>query len=116
MAATCYLVTGPGYTGVSLRPLLDTVQDPLPLACPSSTLQASELDLGSQRHSKSCSLLGGGVPDQVLFPDCLSASGHLPSSVVCPCALATRESRWPISSQLQAPIFSATMIGAEVGM
>lgn len=34
MAATCVLVTGPGDTGVSLRPLLDTVQEPLPLAWP----------------------------------------------------------------------------------
>lgn len=69
MAATCYLVTGLGYTGVSLRPLLDTVQDPLPLACPPALLQDLHWDLGSQQHPKSCSLLGGGVPDQVLFPN-----------------------------------------------
>lgn len=67
MAATCALVTEPGYTGVSLRPLLDTVQAPLSLSCPPSTLQGSALDLRGQQHPKSCSILGGDAPDPGLL-------------------------------------------------
>lgn len=54
---------------------------PLPLAWPDllPTLQGYELDLGSQQHPKSCSLLGGGVPDQVLLPNCPQLLGSCPA-------------------------------------
>lgn len=79
MAATCALVTGPGYTGVSLRPLLDTVQDPFPWPGLPPTLQGYVLDLGNLQHPKSCSLLGGGAPDQVLLPKWPQLLGTCPA-------------------------------------
>lgn len=59
-----------GGTQECLRPLLEVVQDPFPWPGLPPTLQGYALDLGSQQHPKSCSLLGGGILDQVLHPNC----------------------------------------------